>query len=86
MKELNPEAINSVKATFIVDALAKSEDINVSDEEVSQVIFYEAMQTGQDPKEALKNYKEKGYLSAIKMSMIEEKVMKKLLDEKQGKK
>jgi len=85
-KELNPEAINSVKATFIVDALAKSEDINVSDEEVSQVIFYEAMQTGQDPKEALKNYKEKGYLSAIKMSMIEEKVMKKLLDEKQGKK
>jgi trigger factor len=82
--ELKPEAAKSVKATFIVDALAKAEDVNVSDQEVSQVIYYEAMQTGQNPQETLKQYQEAGYLPAIKMSMIEDKVITKLLDEKLG--
>ena len=81
-EELKPDATNSVKATFIIDALSKAENIKVTDQEVSQVIFYEAMQTGQNPQEALKAYKEKGYLNAIKMSMMEEKVISKLLDEK----
>jgi trigger factor len=82
--ELKPEAAKSVKATFIVDALAKAEDVSVSDQEVSQVIYYEAMQTGQNPQETLKQYQEAGYLPAIKMSMIEDKVITKLLDEKLG--
>ena len=83
--ELKEEAQKSVKATFIVDALAKAESIDVTDQEVSQVIYYEAMQMGQNPQEAIKMYEEKGYLPAIKMSMIEDKVMTKLLDEKSGK-
>jgi len=58
--ELKEDAVNSVKATFIVDALAKAEGVTVNDQEA-------------------------GYLPAIKMSMIEEKVISKLLDEKLGK-
>lgn len=84
-EELREEAQNSVKATFIVDALAKAESVEVSDQEVSQVLYYEAMQMGQNPQEVLKQYEEAGYLPAIKMSMIEEKVISKLLDEKLGK-
>jgi trigger factor len=84
-EDLKEDAEKSVKATFIVDALAKAEGIEVNDQEVTQVIYYEAMQTGQNPQEVLKQYQDAGYLPAIKMSMIEEKVITKLLDEKLGK-
>ncbi len=84
-EELKEDAQKSVKATFIVDALAKAEGIDVSDQEVTQVIYYEAMQMGQNPQDVLKQYQEAGYLPAIKMSMIEDKVITKLLDEKLGK-
>ncbi len=84
-EELREDAENSVKATFIVDALAKAESVEVSDQEVSQVLYYEAMQMGQNPQDVLKQYQDAGYLPAIKMSMIEEKVITKLLDEKLGK-
>ena len=83
--ELKQDAVNSVKATFIIDALAKAESVEVSDQEVMQVLYYEAMQMGQNPQEVVKQYQEAGYLPAIKMSMIEEKVISKLLDEKLGK-
>ncbi|RXJ84560.1 trigger factor [Arcobacter sp. CECT 8985] len=83
--ELKEDAEKSVKATFIVDALAKAEGVDVTDQEVTQVIYYEAMQMGQNPQDVLKQYQEAGYLPAIKMSMIEDKVITKLLDEKLGK-
>ncbi len=83
--ELKEDAVNSVKATFIIDALAKAENVQVTDQEVMQVLYYEAMQMGQNPQEVVKQYQEAGYLPAIKMSMIEEKVISKLLDEKLGK-
>ena len=83
--ELKEDAVNSVKATFIIDALAKAENVQVSDQEVTQVLYFEAMQMGQNPQEVVKQYQEAGYLPAIKMSMIEEKVISKLLDEKLGK-
>ncbi len=82
--ELKEDAQRSVKATFIVDALAKAEGVEVSDQEVTQVIYFEAMQIGQNPQDVLKQYQEAGYLPAIKMSMVEEKVITKLLDEKAG--
>lgn len=82
--ELREDAAKSVKATFIVDALSKAEDVTVSDQEVSQILYFEAMQMGQNPQEVLKQYQQAGYLPAIKMSMIEDKVITKLLDEKSG--
>lgn len=82
--ELKGDAQRSVKATFIVDALAKAEGVEVSDQEVTQVIYFEAMQIGQNPQDVLKQYQDAGYLPAIKMSMVEEKVITKLLDEKAG--
>jgi len=84
-KNATPDATNSVKATFIVDALAKAENIEVTDQEVTQTLYYEAMMQGQDGQAMIKQYEEAGYLPAIKMSMIENKVITKLLDEKAGK-
>ncbi len=82
--ELKEDAQKSVKATFIVDALAKAEGVEVSDQEVSQIIYFEAMQMGQNPQDVLKQYQDAGYLPAIKMSIIEDKVVNKLFDEKLG--
>ena len=84
-EDAQPQAKDSVKATFIVDALAKAELVDVTDQEVSQTIYYEAMMSGQDGQAIIKQYEEQGYLPAIKMSMIEQKVITKLLDEKSGK-
>ena len=49
-EEYRIEATKSVKLTFIVDELAKAEKIKVEDQEVMQMIYFEAMQQGQDPK------------------------------------
>ncbi|MDD5210871.1 MAG: trigger factor [Sulfuricurvum sp.] len=75
-------ACRAVKATFIVDALARAESISVNDQELMQTIYYEAMQMGQDPAAVYKNYQESGYLPAIQMAMIEDRVLSKLLNDK----
>lgn len=80
-EEFREEASRSVKATFIIDALAKAEGIEVAEQEVMQTIYYEAMQMGQDPAAVYKQYQESGYLPAIQMAMVEDKVLSKLLND-----
>ena len=77
-EEFREEATKSVKLTFIVDELARAEGINVSDQEVLQMIYFEAMQQGANPKEYLEYYQKQGILPAIKMSIIEERLFNKL--------
>lgn len=74
------DATKSVKATFIIDALATKEGIRVEENEVMQAIYYEAMQMGQDPKRAYDSYKNAGYLPAIQMSMVEDRVLTQILN------
>lgn len=76
------DACRAVKATFIVDALARAENISVNEQELMQTIYFEAMQMGQDPAATYKNYQESGYLPAIQMAMIEDRVLSKLLNDK----
>ena len=81
-EEYRADASDSVKLTFIVDELAKQEEIAVDDQEVMQTIYYEALQSGQDPQAYIKQYEEKGLLPAVKMAIVEDKLFKKLFDEK----
>ncbi len=76
---LRDEARDSVKATFIVDALAKKEKVTVEDQEVSQIIYQEAMMSGQDPAQVIKYYEDNNLLPAVKMGMIEDKLFGKML-------
>lgn len=75
-------AQKSVTITFIVDALAKRDGVMVNDNEVFQTIYYEAMMMGQNPKEVVDYYKNNNLLPAIKMAMVEDRVLHKLLDSK----
>jgi trigger factor len=76
------DAQRSVRATFIIDALAAAENVKVEEQEVMQTIYYEAMQSGQDPQKAYEQYKDAGYLPAVQMSMVEDKVLSQLLNSK----
>jgi len=76
------DAVRSVKATFIIDSLAQEKGIQIQEQEIMQTIYYEAMQMGQDPQKAFEQYKEAGYLPAIQMSMVEDRVLTTLLNEK----
>ena len=78
------DASRSVRATFIIDSLAQAQNVKVEEQEVMQTIYYEAMQTGQDPKKAYDQYKDAGYLPAIQMSMVEDRVLTSLLNAKIG--
>ena len=77
-EEYREEAAKSVKLTFIVDELAKAEGIKVDDQEVMQMIYFEAMQQGAEPKAYYEGYQKQGVLPAIKMSIIEERLFTKL--------
>jgi trigger factor len=76
------DAQKSVRATFIIDALAQEKGVKIEEKEVMQTIYYEAMQTGQDPQKAYEQYKEAGYIPAIQMSMVEDRVLSGLLNAK----
>lgn len=76
------EAKRSVKATFIIDALAQNQGVTINEQELMQTIYFEAMQMGQDPQKVYDQYKEAGYLPAIQMSMIEDRVLTNLLNKK----
>lgn len=84
------DAARSVKLTFIIDELAKVNNITVSDQELLQTIYMEAYRTGRNPKEHLEYYKNAGMLPAVKMAIVEEKLFLELFpidkDEKDAKK
>jgi len=78
-ESVREDAETSVRATFVVDALAKAENIDVSDGEISQVLYYEAMMNGQDPQALIEYYQKNNLMPVIKMGMIEDKLFTKLL-------
>ena len=78
-ESVREDAINSVKATFLVDALARKEEITVNDQEVTQTIYYEAMMSGQDAQQVIEYYQTNNLLPAVKMGMIEDKLFSKIM-------
>lgn len=73
-------AQDKVRLTLAVNVLASELKLRVSDQEVEQLLYYEAMNAGQNPTELIALYKEQNIFPAIKMSVLEDKVFKKLLD------
>ncbi len=80
--EFKQEATDSVAVTFLISEIADREKIIVTDEQVNQTIYYEAIMSGQDGKDLIKQYEKKGYMPAVKISMIEQQLFVKLFNEK----
>lgn len=81
-KELEEEARKSVRITFIVDSASKEYGVQVQDNEVIQALYYEAMMAGQNPRATLEFYQKQNLLPAVKMAMLEDRILTMLLDEK----
>ena len=79
-ESVKDDAISSVKATFLVDALARAESVKVDDDELYRTIYYEALMSGQDPQAVIKYYEKNNLLPALKMGMIEDKLFLKILE------
>ena len=78
-ESVREDAEKSVKATFIVDELAKAEDIEVSDGEINQILYYEALMSGQDPQKLMEYYVANNLIPVVRMGMMEDKLFAKLL-------
>jgi len=81
-EEAKKEAAEKVKLTFIIDELAKKENVVVDDNQVLQVLYFEALRAGQDAEKLIEYYKENNLLPAVKMSMVQEQLLSTLLDKK----
>ncbi len=73
------EARDSIKAALIVDALAKKEGIEVTDEEVLSALSMQAMMTGQDAEELVEYYKTNNLMTSAKVGLIEDKLFSQML-------
>ena len=81
-EEQRENAQKSVKITFIIDAIAKKDNIQIADNEVINTIYYEAMAMGQDPKSVFDYYKNNNLIPAVKMAMLEDRILTNMLDKK----
>ncbi|MDR0664765.1 MAG: trigger factor [Helicobacteraceae bacterium] len=79
-EEFRDEAKERVKTTLLIDAIAKAENISISDREVTQAIYYQAMQSGQNPKETLDYYRKNNLTAVVRMSLTEDRALTTLLD------
>ncbi len=78
------EAEKSVRLTFIVDSYSKAHNIAVSDNELYQMLYYEAMMRGSNPKDLAEFYEQNNMFPAIKMTILENKVLNHILEAKLG--
>jgi trigger factor len=76
------EAEERVKATFIINEIAKKERIEINDNEVMQRVYLQALYAGQNPDEYIKKYEESNMLPGVKMMLIEESVINMLFTKK----
>lgn len=79
------EAEKSVRLTFIVDSYSKAHNIAVSDNELYQMLYYEAMMRGSNPKDLAEFYEQNNMFPAIKMTILENKVLNHILEAKLAK-
>lgn len=88
-EKFEPEAKKRVKATFILLEIAKKENIDVSSEEINEVISQHANAQRKSFEELYKEYQEKNVLPLIQMEILGDKALDflyknaKIVDEKE---
>lgn len=76
------EAEERVKATFIINEIAKKERIEIDDNSVMQRVYLQALYAGENPDEYIKRYEEANMLPGVKMMLVEESVINSLFTKK----
>ena len=74
-EELQSEAEEMVKGHIVLMAIAKKEDLNVTNQEVEQHLFRRAIMSGQDPQQLKKYYEENNMMFALRDSLLADRAM-----------
>jgi trigger factor len=74
-QKLRPEAEELVKAHLILLAIAKKQELEVTNQEVEQHIYRLAIQSGQDPKQLRDSYEKNNLMFALRDSLLADKAM-----------
>lgn len=83
-EKYTPESTDRIKAAYILGALAKKLEINISQDEIYRVLYYEALQLQKDPRELIKEYTDSGAINSVRVAMMEDKTLMRILDEVNG--
>lgn len=78
-EELRPEAIEQIKRTWIFDAIAEKENIQVTDEELDRQVRLIAEQQSKDPQKYAILLRENKQIENIRESMRDEKIYASIL-------
>jgi len=78
-ESLKGVASDSIKAALIVNALAKKENIEVTEDELTESLTHQAKLTGKNADELIDYYEKNNLMTALRVGLIEEKLFRKLL-------
>jgi trigger factor len=74
-EELQSEAEEMVKGHIVLMAIAKKEDLSVTNQEVEQHLFRQAIMSGQDPQQLKKYYEDNNMMFALRDSLLADRAM-----------
>ncbi len=80
VEDLMPQAANNVKTRLVLDAVAKAEGLEVSDEDVQSAIGQIAMGSRIDPKELEKRLRKNDRLEELKQQILRDKAAEVIVD------
>ena len=76
--EFDDTASFMVKSTFLIDEIAKKEDVKVSDKEIEERITMHSLQMGLPLENLLEFYKQDGRMGNLRFQLTQEKVVELL--------
>ena len=78
--KLEPSAAKQVRARFILDAIAKAESLDVSNEELEQEVRRQLVAAGNESEKLRQYYSNAGAVVGLRMDMLREKAMTRLAE------
>ncbi|HYC57688.1 MAG TPA: trigger factor [Candidatus Binatia bacterium] len=79
-KALEPRARQELKATFILDAIAAAEGVEVSQEEMEQRVRAQLAQAGRRAEEVRRHYSRPGAVADLRQTLMREKAAQKVFE------
>ncbi|MEI2819471.1 MAG: hypothetical protein V9E81_04340 [Marmoricola sp.] len=73
--EIEKQVRDGIAAQFILDEIAKKEEINVEENELSEALWMRAQQSGQDPNEFVKHMVEHNHIPELVAEIVRGKAL-----------
>ena len=78
--KLEPSAVKQVRARFILDAIAKAEELDVTQDELEQEVRRQLIAAGAEAEKLRQYYSSSGAVMGLKMDLLRDKAMTRLAE------